>query len=142
VYEWETSVVLVRNREAEILLVQQNYGYRFFGLPGGKVEAGEDPRSAAIRELYEETGLRAASVTSIGQHDLIYPGSGARYRAHAFSCASVTGQLGVRIPDEISSVGWFGLTRLPAPLTPSATAVLAATGAAHLASAESQPQRP
>ncbi len=27
--------------------------------PGGKIEPGESPRACAIRELYEETGLRA-----------------------------------------------------------------------------------
>lgn len=123
-YEWETSVVLVRNHRTEVLLVQQNYGHRFFGLPGGKIESGEDPLSAAIRELYEETGLHAASATLIGRYDLVYPETGARYRAHAFSCASVTGDLVVQVPDEISSAGWFSTTRLPRPLTPSAAAVL------------------
>jgi hypothetical protein len=49
-------------------------------------------------------------------------------------------QVGVR---QISSVGWYALTLLPAPLTPSATAVLAATGTALLVSApEDRPQRP
>lgn len=127
-YEWETSVVLVRNHQAEILLVRQNYGHRFYGLPGGKIETGEDPRSAAIRELYEETGLHTSSVTPIGRYDLTYPGTGASYRAHAFSCSGVTGDVKVQIPEEISSVDWYTITQLPHPLTPSAAAVLAAPG--------------
>ena len=28
-----------------------------WGVPGGKLEKGEDPRSAVIREIYEEVGL-------------------------------------------------------------------------------------
>jgi 8-oxo-dGTP pyrophosphatase MutT (NUDIX family) len=29
-----------------------------WGLPAGKIEEGEDPRSAAVREVYEEVGIR------------------------------------------------------------------------------------
>jgi putative (di)nucleoside polyphosphate hydrolase len=31
-------------------------------MPQGGIDAGEDPRSAALRELYEETGIRSAEV--------------------------------------------------------------------------------
>jgi len=123
-HEWETSVVLIQNSKNQVLLVRQDYGYRFFGLPGGVVEPGETPAAAAIRELFEETGLRTDAVTPHSTHDLVYPGSGKRYRAHAFSCDQVTGELEIQMPDEISSVGWFELTELPSPLTPSAEAVL------------------
>jgi ADP-ribose pyrophosphatase len=34
--------------------------------PAGKLEPGEDPRECAIRELLEETGLRAESVVELG----------------------------------------------------------------------------
>jgi len=123
-YEWQTSVVLIRNLHSELLLAQQNYGYRFFGLPGGKIEDGEDPASAAIRELREETGLITTTVTPIGQYDLTYPGTGAKYRAHAFTSRDTSGDLEIQMPDEISSVCWFSPKQLPQPLTPSADAVL------------------
>ncbi|MHC4052567.1 NUDIX hydrolase [Bradyrhizobium sp. 25ACV] len=34
--------------------------------PGGLLDAGEDPQSCAIRELFEETGLEALDATSLG----------------------------------------------------------------------------
>ncbi|MDQ0577601.1 NUDIX hydrolase [Agromyces albus] len=126
-YEWETSVVVVMNSTNQVLLVRQDYGYRFFGLPGGKIEDGESPDEAAIRELFEETGLRTNAVTPHSVHDLVYPGSGSKYRAHVFSCDQATGVLDVQMPDEISSVGWYALNELPSPLTPSAQAVLSMT---------------
>jgi 8-oxo-dGTP pyrophosphatase MutT (NUDIX family) len=43
----------------EILLVKNSY-VRYWSLPGGYVHRGETGRDAAIRELLEETGLRAA----------------------------------------------------------------------------------
>ncbi|MGI6574491.1 MAG: NUDIX hydrolase [bacterium] len=48
----------------EIVLIRQ---YRkapdedMWEIPAGKLEPGEDPRQCAIRELWEETGFRAAS---------------------------------------------------------------------------------
>ena len=42
------------------LLIRDSY--RNWGFPKGHVEPGEDPRSAALREVAEETGLRAVAV--------------------------------------------------------------------------------
>jgi ADP-ribose pyrophosphatase YjhB (NUDIX family) len=45
--------------EGEILLVKNSY-VPYHSLPGGYVHRGETGRDAAIRELFEETGIRAA----------------------------------------------------------------------------------
>ncbi|MFC7626101.1 NUDIX hydrolase [Microlunatus sp. GCM10028923] len=123
-WDWETSVVLVRDPSGRVLLVRQNYGQRFFGLPGGKIEDGESPGEAAMRELFEETGLRTESVTPHSVHELTYPVTGGRYRAHVFTAESLSGTPGVQQPSEISSVAWYDPAALPDPLTPSARAVL------------------
>jgi len=36
--------------------------------PQGGIDAGEDPRSAALRELQEETGIAPASVEIVAEH--------------------------------------------------------------------------
>lgn len=123
--EWETAVVLVMDARGRVLLVHQAYGRRLFGLPGGVVDDGETPAAAATREAHEETGLLVTLGSPIGVYDLVYPGTGQRYRAHAFGCATVTGEPAVQDPTEITSVGWYPLDALPEPLTPSAAAVLA-----------------
>lgn len=54
------AVVLVtrrfHSREPQILAVTNRH-YGGLGLPGGKVDEGEPPRRAAMRELFEETRL-------------------------------------------------------------------------------------
>jgi 8-oxo-dGTP diphosphatase len=50
--------------EGRVLLTQRKSGTHLAGaweFPGGKVEAGEDPRAALVRELREELGIEAAA---------------------------------------------------------------------------------
>ncbi len=54
-----TAVALV-DRENRILIAQRPEGKAMAGLwefPGGKIETGESPESALIRELHEELGI-------------------------------------------------------------------------------------
>ena len=57
------SLILLRDgdRGPEVLLVRRNPAQRFMGgfwvFPGGAVDAGEDHRAAAVRELAEEAGV-------------------------------------------------------------------------------------
>jgi 8-oxo-dGTP pyrophosphatase MutT (NUDIX family) len=48
-------------RDGLILALQQAGSWRWWEFPGGDVEPGEDPAAAAVRETYEETGLRIAA---------------------------------------------------------------------------------
>ena len=43
--------------ESELLGVSRKDNHELFGLPGGKVDPGEDTYTAMKREVFEETGL-------------------------------------------------------------------------------------
>lgn len=65
VVEHPGAVCILCIYEGKAVLVRQfryAVGEELFELPAGKLERGEDPKDAALRELEEETGLRAASV--------------------------------------------------------------------------------
>lgn len=50
----------------QLLLVQDRISSRY-SLSGGYIDGGESPQQAALRELYEETGLRGEIVANLGR---------------------------------------------------------------------------
>lgn len=53
------AVVAYATRDNKVLAVTRGMNGADFNLPGGLVEPGEDPHDAAVRELWEETGIKA-----------------------------------------------------------------------------------
>lgn len=49
----------------KILAVSRGKDMGNMNLPGGTVEEGEDPRETAVRELWEETGIKAVEIFPI-----------------------------------------------------------------------------
>ena len=60
------GVVIFRGK---ILLLYKNYKNKYEGwvLPKGTVEAGEEYKDTAMREVYEETGVKATLMKYIGK---------------------------------------------------------------------------
>jgi ADP-ribose diphosphatase len=65
--DWAQIVPITRDNEA-VLVRQYRHGSQRVTLeiPGGLVDAGEDPAAAALRECLEETGYRARSAQPLG----------------------------------------------------------------------------
>jgi ADP-ribose pyrophosphatase len=61
--------VVARPTPKEVILIRQYRhatGETLIEVPAGGLKPGEDPKHAAIRELEEETGYLAATITDIG----------------------------------------------------------------------------
>ncbi|TXN72847.1 NUDIX hydrolase [Methylobacterium sp. WL6] len=53
--------VIVVNQDGQMLVIcQQHTHVSNYCFPGGKVEPAETPKAAAVRELYEELGIKVA----------------------------------------------------------------------------------
>jgi 8-oxo-dGTP pyrophosphatase MutT (NUDIX family) len=85
-------------------------------LPGGIIDPAEQPADAAVREVYEETGVVAFPevLTSIGvSAPLTYPnGDQVQYLEYCFRCTPAGGE--ARVGDgELAEVAWHALDDLP-----------------------------
>ena len=64
------AVAVVVNADGHILLLRRSPASYFapdqWGYPGGKIEEGETPLEAALRETEEETQLRVYNAKSLG----------------------------------------------------------------------------
>jgi ADP-ribose pyrophosphatase YjhB (NUDIX family) len=104
------AVAIVHDAQGRILLVRQTYhreGIRW-GAPGGWLSGRENPREAAAREAFEETGLRVR----VGRVLDIDSGPYGEVSL-AFEC-EIVGDSGFRPSEETDEIGWFAPDALPA----------------------------
>ena len=66
--------IVVRNKEGEILLIRRKNEpmKNLWWFPGGRVYKGEKLHEAAIRKVYEETGLKVAIEKELGVYETIF----------------------------------------------------------------------
>ncbi len=72
----ELFVGAIVKRDDEVLLVRQSVGHPLAGqwtVPWGRVDPGESPMAAAIREVREEAGVEAAVEGVFGVQELPEP---------------------------------------------------------------------
>lgn len=113
---------IIRNEEGQILLQKRADNGRW-GLPGGGIEPGEEPAEAAVREVYEETGLRVVPIGLVGVYGgkkqlISYPnGDQSAFVSITFECRVIGGKINPD-PDETTDVQWFSPNELPDNIVP------------------------
>lgn len=120
-HKLSASVFVALLKGTEILLLRRmGTGWMdgAFSIPAGGLDAGETISAAAVREAWEEVGVR------IGQADLAYAHTlhslteGGDWVGHFFTATRWEGTPALREPDKHSDLGWWPLRNLPPETIP------------------------
>jgi len=107
-----------------------------WGVPAGRLQEGEEVEQALVRELAEETGLRAHEFEFLETVYAEEPASGRRYVHNLYLVTKWEGEAENRAPDEHETVAWVGAAEaasllMPARLREILVALLGDPSAAH-----------
>ncbi len=110
----DTIIVSSKDNRKMILLIQRKFDpfQNFWALPGGFVGMEETLQQAAVRELYEETGLRNIRLNQFFTFDAI--GRDPRHRTvTTVFCGNIDIPMPVTGGDDANHADWFPIDSLP-----------------------------
>lgn len=70
--EFSSGGIVIRREDNDIFVLLIRDSYSRWTWPKGKIDEGESPSDAAIREIKEETGVNARIIKKIGQTQYYY----------------------------------------------------------------------
>lgn len=118
---WPGVAVIIFNEKKEVLL-QKRADVHQWGIPSGHIEIGETVTQAAIREIYEETGLTIVVEKLIGVYSepasQVFEYPDGRVTHFITTCVQgciVQGNLEAKC-DETLALAFFSRENLPADL--------------------------
>jgi len=118
---------VILDEQHRLLLIQRSDNHRW-AIPAGAMELGESMEQCAIREVWEETGLRATSLTPFAFHtSYTYTNEwGHTYQQILMSFRIHTWEGELRkVTEESVDAGFFPLDALPGPKSPVIEEILA-----------------
>ena len=120
VFPEPTTGVFIFDPQGRLLLLQSHKWPGRYVVPGGHVELGERLEAAAVREAWEETGLKIRDLRFLCWQEFIYDPSFWKKRHFLFfDFAALTDSTDVKLNDEAEQYMWIEPTKaLDLPIDP------------------------
>lgn len=105
-----TLAFLIRGKSVLLGLKKKGFGQGYWNGFGGKIEAGETPTMAAVREIQEECGLKARNLRPAGKLFFHFDDDPRRIEGFLFRSQDFSGE-----PEETAEMRprWFKIQELP-----------------------------
>lgn len=118
------AFALIRDPQGRLLLVEPNYKDGWT-LPGGTVEAGEDPRAGCFREVVEEVGLHLPEGRLLVVAHGLSSGMWGDSATFLYDGGVIPADTGITVQEEeLDSYRWVAPERLEEHLGPRLTPML------------------
>jgi 8-oxo-dGTP pyrophosphatase MutT (NUDIX family) len=142
--EFSAGGVVIRETDGVIeVAVLKPAGRNTVALPKGHIEPGETSEQAAVREVFEESGLTVRTEQKLGDIKYIYRFKGKTiFKMVSFYLFRVTGgsigEIAEAMRKEVDRAWWMPLSEAPARLSYPGEKEMAAKALTVLASASTQ----
>jgi 8-oxo-dGTP diphosphatase len=123
----QPAVAAVLLRESQILFLHRKTSPEpgSWALPGGKIDFGETPEEACVRELAEELGILATVDALLGITSFVDAPSGIHWISPIYLVTQWHGEPCIQELEKHGAMLWTSLDALPQPLmTPTAQVVI------------------
>lgn len=108
--------------DAGRILLIQRADNRLWAMPGGSFDVGETPAQGAVREAWEETGVRCCAKSLVGVFDSRYCGTVSRHHLYqfVFLCEPLDDAPASEPTHaiEVLQTAWFAEPNLPRDIDP------------------------
>ena len=98
---------VIENSKNEVLIALRPHSHKVEGgkweFPGGKVEAGETPESALVREIREELGIEIRVESWLGLTSHVYQDAGVHVVLLFYRCTHLAGEFNLC---DVAEVRW------------------------------------
>lgn len=110
--EFSCGGVILENNKVLLIQVKSMKGRKIWTFPKGHIEQGETPRQAALREVLEETGYKAAIVKPLLKVRYAFTLKG-RYvrKVVQWYLMKKLGRIGKHDPSEILAINWVSINK-------------------------------
>ena len=112
VSEFSCGGVILDGRKVLLVQVKNLKGKKIWTFPKGHIEAGETPRQAALREVLEETGYKAAIIRPMirVKYAFTFQGNYIKKMVQWYLMKKL-GRIGKHDASEILSIRWVSLLK-------------------------------